>query len=329
MKSVLITGGAGNVGGALADRLVSSGDYEVTIIDNFSTGSHSKLPSNRFKNWHFHNVDVNDYASLASIMKAKKFDFVFHYAALVGVERTLKRPLDVLEDLKGIEYIGQLAVETNVKRLFFASSSEVYGEPVEFPQNEETTPLNAKLPYAKVKSLGESFYTSFNKEHGLEYTIFRFFNTYGPKQSNDFVLGRFIRAALNDEKITVIGDGSQTRTFCYIDDNLDVTQACLEQGIFKNEILNLGNDYEISILDLAKKVISTLNSNSEIVHLPARKDGDMRRRLPDLTKLNSTYKKEFVSLEEGIKKVAASFLQEKPKQRKSRRRDEEDMLAVA
>ena len=114
---------------------------------------------------------------------------------MVGVKRTLENPLKVLEDIKGIQSVLHLAKNTGVKRVFFASSSEVYGEPVEFPQNEFTTPLNSKLPYAIVKNVGEAFLKSYYLEHGLNYTIFRFFNTYGPKQSTDFVMSKFLRAA--------------------------------------------------------------------------------------------------------------------------------------
>ncbi len=307
MKRVLVTGGAGNVGGALAEGLVKTNNYFVTIVDNLETGSVSKLPPKEYKNWDFFEVNVNDFDSISKIMIGGNYDYVFHYAALVGVERTLSRPLDVLEDIKGIEHVCKLCVQENVKRLFFSSSSEVYGEPVEFPQNEESTPINSKLPYAKVKAIGESYLQAYHQEYGLDYTIFRFFNTYGPKQSEDFVLGRFIRTAIKGEDITVVGDGSQTRTFCHIDDNLKVTLAALEYGYFLNDTINLGNDNELSILDLAKTVIAVLNSKSRIVHIPERVEGDMRRRLPDLSKLRKHYKAPLISLEAGIKMVADSY----------------------
>jgi UDP-glucose 4-epimerase len=310
MKRVLVTGGAGNVGGALAEGLVKTNKYFVTIVDNLETGSVSKLPSKKYTNWDFYEANVNSFENIAKIMIGGNYDYVFHYAALVGVDRTLARPLDVLEDIKGIEHICKLCVQENVKRLFFSSSSEVYGEPVEFPQNEESTPINSKLPYAKVKAIGESYLQAYHQEYGLDYTIFRFFNTYGPKQSEDFVLGRFIRAAIKGEDITVVGDGSQTRTFCHIDDNLKVTLAALEKGYFLNDIINLGNDNELSILELAKTVIAVLNSNSRIVYIPERVEGDMRRRLPDLTKLRKYYKNPLISLEDGVKMVVDSYMNE-------------------
>src|SRR6185436_190616 len=132
-----------------------------------------------------------------------------------------------------------------VKRIYFSSSSEVYGEPVEIPQNEHTTPLNSKLPYAIVKNVAEAFIKSYNQEHGLNYTIFRFFNTYGPKQSTDFVLSKFIRAGLTNQDITIYGDGMQTRTFCYIDDNVDSTVNAFYKNKFVNDVVNIGSDNEI------------------------------------------------------------------------------------
>ena len=308
MEKVLVTGGAGNVGGALAEALVKKG-YYVVIVDNLLTGSKQKLPSNSYSNWKFYHVDVNDYDSFASVMKHEAVDYVFHYAALVGVDRTLKHPVRVLEDLKGIRNVCELCVDLKVKRVFFSSSSEVYGEPVEFPQVEDTTPLNAKLPYAQVKAIGESFFTSYLQTYGLNYTIFRFFNTYGPKQSNDFVIAKFIRAALTGKDITIIGDGAQTRTFCYIDDNISFTMKCLQEGLYINDIVNLGNDNEISVKELGYVIKDTLNSPSNLVHLPARKDGDMLRRLPSLVRMRESFQGELIDLKTGINKVAEGLVE--------------------
>lgn len=308
MEKVLITGGAGNVGGAVAELLVEN-DYQVVIVDNLLTGSLAKLPSESNSNWKFHHVDVNNYDSFAKVMKAEKPDYVFHYAAMVGVDRTLANPVRVLEDLKGLRNVCELCVDLKVKRVFFSSSSEVYGEPVDFPQHEENSPLNAKLPYAQVKAIGESFLESYQQIYGLDYTIFRFFNTYGPKQSDDFVISRFIQAALKGEDITIIGDGSQTRTFLYIDDNTNLTLRCLREGLFINDTINLGNDNEISIKELGYLIKETLSSPSALIHLPAREEGDMTRRLPSLARLRKHVSGEFVDLPTGIRKVAEGLVE--------------------
>lgn len=303
MKSILITGGAGNIGSSLAERLADNPEYKIVIVDNLLTGNLNKLPKNR-ENVKFIKADVNDFRDISSIMLSFNFDFVFHYAAVVGVARTLENPKMVLDDVEGIKNILNLSKNSNVKKVFYSSSSEVYGEPVELPQFEDTTPLNSRLPYAIVKNIGEAFLKSYQQEFGLDYTIFRFFNTYGPNQSTDFVIAKFINCAINNKDITVYGDGSQTRTFCYIDDNLDTAERILKDNLFNNEVLNVGSDFEISMLDLAKKIISLLNSKSKIIFQPPLQEGDMTRRKPDIAKMMKVLNRDLVSLDSGILQTA-------------------------
>ena len=300
MIKILITGGAGNIGGALARKLVENPNYFVIIVDNLSTGSKSKLPSKEFTNWSFINCDVNNYTSISEIMLVNQFDYVFHYAAVVGVNRTQENPIMVLNDIQGIKNVLQLSKNSSVKRVFFSSSSEVYGEPVELPQNEETTPLNSRVPYAVVKNVGESFFRSYFKTYGLPFTIFRFFNTYGPNQSEDFVIAKFLKAALKGDDITIYGDGSQTRTFCYVDDNINTCIKILEDNLMMNTVINIGGAKEYKILDVAKLIIEKLNSKSKIIHLPALKDGDMTRRMPDNSKMINIINKDLISLDQGL-----------------------------
>lgn len=307
MSKILITGGAGNVGGSLSSFLVDNPENQVIIFDNLLTGSVKKLPNANLPNWRFIKGDVNNYRDIAAVMLAYQFDYVFHYAAVVGVQRTLDNPKMVLDDIEGIKNVLGLSKNTGVKRVFYSSSSEVYGEPVEIPQHEETTPLNSRLPYAIVKNLGEAFLKSYQQEFGLNYTIFRFFNTYGPNQSTDFVIAKFISLALENKDITIYGDGSQTRTFCYIDDNLAVTSSILKNGYFENEVINIGNDIEFTIVELAHKVIELMGANSKIIHLPALKEGDMTRRKPDITKMRQILDRDLISLEDGILRVAENM----------------------
>ena len=185
MTKILITGGAGFVASALAEKLAENEKYQITIVDNLLTGSVDKIPTSKHKKIMFIKCSVIEFGVISSIFYANNFDYIFHYAAMVGVLRTQKYPVSVLEDITGIKNVLTLAKNTGVKRIYFSSSSEVYGEPVEFPQNEHTTPLNSRLPYAIVKNVGEAYLKSFYKEYGLEYTIFRFFNTFGQKQSKD------------------------------------------------------------------------------------------------------------------------------------------------
>lgn len=300
-RKVLITGGAGFIGSSLAERLAANPENYIVIVDNLLTGSHSKVPKSVHQNVKFIKADANDFNDISSIFHAYKFDYVFHYAAVVGVKRTLANPVLVLNDIKGIDNILNLSKNTGVKRVFYTSSSEVYGEPVEYPQNEHTTPLNSRLPYAIVKNVGEAYLRSFKREYDLDFTIFRLFNTYGPKQSTDFVISRFIHAALKDKDITIYGDGMQTRTFCYIEDHLDAITNAFYNNHLVNDVGNIGTDQEVAILELAKLIVKLTGSRSQIVHMPSLKEGDMTRRKPDVTKMRQLLNREFTSLEEGIK----------------------------
>jgi len=306
MTNILVTGGAGFVGSAVVEKLISNTENFVVIVDDLSTGDLRKLPSKSQKNWRFVKADVNEYRDIAEIMLGTSFDYVFHYAALVGVIRTQLNPVKVLKDIDGIKNVLNLCKSTGVKRIFFSSSSEVYGEPVELPQHEETTPLNSRVPYAVVKNIGEAFLRSYQKEYGLDFTIFRFFNTYGPKQSKDFVMSKFISKALNNEDITIYGDGSQTRTFCFVQDNIDACVKCLTDDLYINDVLNIGGEVEVKIIELAEVIIKATNSKSKIVNLPPLKEGDMLRRCPDNSKMKKILNRELIPIEEGIKKLLAS-----------------------
>jgi len=305
---ILVTGGAGSIGSALVHRLISFKDFEVIVVDNLCTGNFDNLPNvKEFENFKFIRCDVNDYNDINPVMTFNNFDYVFHYAAVVGVQRTLMHPVSVLKDFEGFKNIFTLAKNTLVKRVFFSSSSEVYGEPFEFPQNENTTPLNSRLPYAVMKNVGESFLKAYHKEFNMNYTILRFFNTYGPNQTSDFVIPRFIKAALNNSDITIYGNGSQTRTFCYIDDNIDTILKIFQQNLVVNDIINIGSDIEYSVLDLANIIIKLTGSKSKIVHLPCLKEGDMARRKPDISKMKNILNKDLIPLEEGLMKMISIY----------------------
>jgi UDP-glucuronate decarboxylase len=280
-RKILVTGGAGFIPSGLAERLGENTENFVVIVDNLLTGSLAKIPHSRHNNIKFIKGDVNDFNELSGIFRSYSFDYVFHYAAVVGVKRTLE------------------------KRIYYSSSSEVYGEPVEYPQNEDTTPLNSRLPYAIVKNVGEAFLRSYKKEFGMDYTIFRFFNTFGPKQSKEFVVSRFISKAIKGEDIPIYGDGTQTRTFCFVDDNIEATINAFYGNKFVNDVVNIGGEIEVSILELARIIIKLTGSHSKIVHLPALEEGDMTRRKPDTRKMKILLKRPVLSIEEGLKRVIA------------------------
>jgi UDP-glucose 4-epimerase len=307
MRNILFTGGAGFIGSCLCEKLLEDSENFIVIVDDLSTGSLEKLPTKNKERYKFIKCDVNNYKDISEIFMSFDFEYIFHYAAVVGVNRTQQHPVLVLEDLHGIENLLNLAKNSNVKRVFFSSSSEVYGEPVEFPQNEKTTPLNSRIPYAIVKNAGEAYLKSFYKEYKLDYTIFRFFNTYGSKQSADFVMSRFITLALSNKPLTIYGDGSQTRTFCYIDDNVEATYKLFKEicknSNHDNEIINIGNDNETSIIDLANIIIKLTKSKSTIKHLPPLEEGDMTRRLPDIKIMKTILNRNLLPIEKGVKEI--------------------------
>ena len=305
-KKILVTGGAGFVGSCMVDKLIEDPGNYVVIIDDLSTGNIARLPEVHAERWKFIKCDVNSYRDISAVMMAFQFDYVFHYAAVVGVQRTLLNPVSVLNDINGFKYLLDLCKNTGVQRVFFSSSSEVYGEPFEHPQNEHTTPLNSRLPYAVVKNVGEAFLRSYKQEFDLDYTIFRFFNTYGPKQSQDFVMSKFINNALAGRDITIYGDGMQTRTFCYKDDNIDACYNAFTKDEYVNDTVNIGSDFETTIIELAKTIIEVTNSKSKLVYLPPLKEGDMTRRKPDNTKMRELLGRPLVSILEGIQKTIAS-----------------------
>lgn len=300
LANYVVTGGAGFVGSNLVDKLALDPDNQVIVIDDFSTGNPDFVPKK--PNVKFIKCDVNNTASLKKVFP-KNIDYLYHYAAVVGVQRTLQHPLKVLRDIDGFRNILDLAKKGGAKRIFFASSSEVYGEPVEMPQHEETTPLNSRLPYAVVKNVGESYIRSYQQEYGLNFTIFRFFNTYGPRQSTDFVMSKFLAAALKNQDIPVYGEGHQTRTFCYIDDNVETTANAINDKSTINKVINIGNDQETRIVDLADLIIKLTDSKSRIGYLPPLKEGDMTRRQPDAAKMKKLLGRPMTDLSSGIKKL--------------------------
>lgn len=310
MESILVTGGAGNVGSALVRVLVQRSDTEVVVADNLLTGSVEKIRLN-VPNLTFVKADCNDFDDISSLFYRFHFTHVFHFAAIVGVQRTLANPILVLRDIAGIDNILRLCKNTGVRRVYFSSSSEVYGEPFEIPQNENTTPLNSRLPYAVVKNVGEVYLRTFQQEFGLPYTIFRFFNTYGPRQSEDFVLPRYVGAALRGDPLFVYGDGSQTRTFCYVDDTVDTCVNAHESNVFENDVINVGSEHEISILELAHTVLKITGSASRIEFLPPLAEGDMTRRCPDIAKMRQLLNRPPVKLEDGIRRLVEHYATER------------------
>ncbi|MBO4739362.1 MAG: NAD-dependent epimerase/dehydratase family protein, partial [Bacteroidales bacterium] len=307
-KSVMITGCTGLICSAVIDVIIRWNETHPAKIHILAAGRSEQKVVKRFapyahKDWfvylHYDAASENTFPIGC--------DYIIHGASNASPNKIISEPVEtMLSNFMGVKRLLDFAKEHDTKRLLFISSSEVYGESVTFPQNEISTPLNSRVPYAVVKNAGEAFLRSYHKEFGLEYTIFRFFNTYGPKQSKDFVISKLLAKALKNEPITIYGDGTQSRTFCYIDDNIDACCKAAYDNLFVNDVVNIGNNNETSILDLAHLIIKLTGSKSDLVFLPPLKEGDMQRRLPDISNMKTLLNRPLCSLEEGIKRIINS-----------------------
>lgn len=285
---ILVTGGGGFVGSNLCLKLLELNN-QVTCIDNLTSGSLENIEEfSENKEFKFINADVNNHNQMKIIFEEDKFDYVFHYAAIVGVKKTLENPLQVLNDINGIKNILEFSRKYDIKKVLFSSSSEVYGEPVEIPERENGV-TNGKLPYAVVKLIGENYMNAYHSTHGLRTTSLRFFNVYGPKQISSaygFVVGIFINQVLNGESPTIFGDGKQTRDFTFIGDNINASILTMEKKSTDGEVINMGTGKSITILELAESVIKAAGKEGAIksVFLKSRPN-DIKHRCPSIDKM--------------------------------------------
>jgi UDP-glucose 4-epimerase len=293
---ILVTGGAGFIGSHLCQRLINDG-HIVTALDNFSTGRAANLESlTKSSNFTLIQGSILDTNVLNSLIKDS--EYIFHLAAAVGVFNIVKNPLaSLLTNIRGTENVLEAA---NVAKtpVFLTSSSEVYGKNVSDSLKESDdrilgSPVTLRWSYSEAKAIDESLAYAYFVEKQLETRIVRFFNTVGPRQLGAYgmVVPRFVKSALANESITIYGDGTQTRCFAHVYDVIDAVIAIAFADNTIGKVINVGNDFEISINDLAKKIIAESGSKSEIVYVPyeeAYGDGfeDMERRVPNINLIN-------------------------------------------
>ena len=281
MKKIVITGAAGFIGSNLVDRLINEGFF-VYGIDNLITGSLDNLSHlNSNNNFDFVNHDVTKYIDIKD-----KIDYVFHFASPASPIDYLKYPIQTLKAnaIGGHNALG-LAKKNNAK-FILASTSEVYGDPLEHPQKESyfgnVNPIGPRSIYDEAKRFIESMTISYHVYHKLRVSIVRIFNTYGPRMKIDDgrVLPTFIKQAASNKDLTVNGDGTQTRSFCYIDDLVNgIIQLMNSEYSYP---INIGNDDEVTINEIASTLISILNSESKIIYNELPEDDPLKRK-PDLT----------------------------------------------
>ncbi|MFM7566686.1 MAG: UDP-glucuronic acid decarboxylase family protein [Flavobacteriales bacterium] len=305
-KKILITGAAGFLGSHLCDRFIEE-DFHVIGMDNLITGRMSNiehlLP---LENFEFYRQDVSKFIHIPG-----ELHFILHFASPASPIDYLKIPIQTLKvGSLGVHHCLGLAKEKNA-RILIASTSEVYGDPEIHPQHENywgnVNPVGPRGVYDEAKRFQEAMTMAYHTYHGLETRIARIFNTYGPRMrlNDGRALPAFIGQALRGEDLTVFGDGSQTRSFCYVED--------LVEGIYRllmsdySQPVNLGNPEEITILDFAKEIVKLTQTKQKITFNPLPQD-DPRQRRPDITLAEQQLGwKPKVSREEGLSKTYAYF----------------------
>jgi UDP-glucose 4-epimerase len=310
----LITGGAGFIGSHITESLIYRGD-QVIVFDNLSTGSKNNLVSISEK-IKFEQGSILDNAVLDKLVAES--DYVVHLAAALGVFNIVNKPLESLKtNLKGSEIVLE-AADKYKKPVLIASTSEVYGKNDKVPLNEEDDriighPLKSRWSYSEAKAVDESLAYFYYLENKLPIRIVRFFNTVGPRQVGNYgmVVPRFVSAALKNQPLQVYGNGDQIRCFCHVDDAVRALLLVMDSDKAVGNVFNVGNNQQITILELAKKVIEITGSKSEIVKLPyaeAYPEGfeDMQRRVPDISKIkNALGWTPQIGLDQIIKDIAA------------------------
>ncbi|MBN1375971.1 MAG: GDP-mannose 4,6-dehydratase [Dehalococcoidia bacterium] len=258
-RKVLVTGGAGFIGSHMVEKLLDLG-AEVRVIDTMLCGNKIEHLDDR-DDLYVHKLDVMDSAAIAPLFEG--IDIVFHLAAMVGVEETQDEPVTLLNvEIVGTSNVIALAAKNRIKRFVFASSSEVYGDSWE-PMVEEG-PFNPKSSYALTKLIGEHYCRAYYQKYGLEYTALRYFNSYGPRQDDRFVMSRFINRAMSGKDLLVYGDGTQTRDFTFVDDSVIMSLLAGASVAGINQVLNFGTGKAVSINTLADMVLTGIGLRGQV-----------------------------------------------------------------
>jgi UDP-glucose 4-epimerase len=298
---ILITGGAGFIGSNLAKRLVKEG-HSVVVLDSLLRGN--KLDKETYSKIQFVKGDVRN----LDIVKeaSKQCDIIFHFAAVLGVDIVADNPVETMDvEVIGTRNIVEAATLNNVKKIMYASTSGIYGHSAFENVLTEEVMVDPKTSYAMAKRYNEIYLASHHQERGLDVTSLRFFNVYGSTQDNRMVVPLFFEQAMENKNITVFGSGEQTRDFTYIDDTVE---ACIKLMDVKGcKIVNIANEAEWTITELAYQIKEITNSQSEIKFLEAPKkryDYEVERRVGSSDKLMElTNYKPKTSLREGLELI--------------------------
>ncbi|MCX5687195.1 MAG: GDP-mannose 4,6-dehydratase [Candidatus Omnitrophica bacterium] len=315
---VLITGGAGFIGSHLSDELIAGGN-EVVVLDNLSTGRFENI-AHLDGNKSFQFVEGSIMNEMLVDKLVERCDVVYHLAAAVGVDLVVKKPLEsLITNIKGSEIVLDM-VHRYHKKILITSTSEIYGKNTNGPLKEDDdrilgSPLKVRWGYSTAKAVDEMLAYIYWKEKKVPTIIVRLFNTVGPRQTGAYgmVIPRFVNQALKNEDITVYGTGKQSRCFLHVKDVIKTLVKLMNSKDAVGQVFNIGSQEEISIENLAKKVIEITKSKSKLVYISYEKayeEGfeDMQRRVPDTTKVNSLVGfKPTIDLEGTIKSVVEYY----------------------
>jgi len=313
MKTVLVTGAAGFLGSYICDEAIKS-NWKIVGIDNFFRGKEDYVPE--ASNFTFEEIDMMNFPAVKNVLEKYKPDIIVHYAAINGTEYFYEEPWKVVNHnisitMNLVNALDQL--DHIPEKIAYASSSEIYGEfPKKIPTNEEELIaldiLATRDSYASTKAIGEFIIKNFCFQKGTGYLIFRIFNAYGPRMDTSKfgqVVPEFIRKCIDNDKFEIIGNGEHTRSFCFVKDHSRMVIELIKKA--SNSVINVGDDREIKIIDLASTIFKIMNRDFNPSFLKPRIN-DPLRRCPDTTKLSKYVNSPTYSLESGLKETIEWYL---------------------
>jgi len=322
MKNILVTGGAGFIGSHLVDRLLSEGNWQVTLVDDFNDfyepaikhvniAAHLSNP-----NFKLVEADIRDYDGLSRAFDQTEFDCIVHLAARAGVRPSLTEPrLYVETNINGTVNLLELARAHGIKQFVFGSSSSVYGENEKVPFSEDDPIFRPISPYAATKAAGELICHTYSHLHDMRIVCLRFFTVYGARQRPDLAIHKFAKLISSGKPIPVFGDGATRRDYTYIDDIISGVRAAIDYDQSNYEVMNLGESRTVELRELISLLENALGKRAKIDRQPTQ-PGDVSQTFADITKARRLlgYNPQ-TQIEEGIKKFVAWFETKPDKQR--------------
>jgi UDP-glucuronate 4-epimerase len=318
MRSILITGGAGFIGSHLVDRLLATGEWRITVVDDFNDFYDPAIKSENVRlqlenpNYHLFRIDIRDKPALETVFDSIRFDCVVHLAARAGVRPSLEQPLLYAEtNIRGTLNLLELAREHSIKQFVFGSSSSVYGINARVPFSEDDPVRQPISPYAATKASGELLCHTYSHLYGIRCVCLRLFTVYGPRQRPDLAIHKFARLITEGKAIPVFGDGTTRRDYTYIDDIIAGVRAAIDYEASDYEVINLGESRTVELRELVELLEKELGSKAKIDRQPLQ-PGDVPQTFADVTKARRllAYNPQ-TQIEDGIKKFVEWFRKSK------------------